>query len=221
MLGLGWVLLSVALAGPRTGDSTSEIHREGIAINLVVDVSGSMDARDFVRGNMGISRLDIVKDIVNQFVIGDDDLTGRPDDLLGLVIFARYADAICPLTLDHLNLLAILAGLDIASSGEERMTALGEGLALAVERLRENPALSKVAILLTDGVSNAGDISPLQAAELAARHDIKVYTIGAGTNGRAPMEDIHPFTGRKVLRSVTVEIDEKTLREIADDTGGR
>ncbi len=220
LLGLAWVLLAVALAGPRTGDSTSEVHREGIAINLVVDVSGSMDARDFVRGNMGISRLDIVKDIVNQFVTGDGDLSGRPDDLLGLVVFARYADAICPLTLDHLNLSEIVKQVEINRDQDEQGTAVGEGLALAVERLRQHPAKSKVVILLTDGVSNMGAIDPLQAATLAADNDIRVYAIGAGRTGLAPVP-VRTRDGRTVLRRVQVELDEKTLQEIAARTDGR
>lgn len=220
LLGLAWILLSIALAGPRTGDSTSEVHREGIAINLVVDVSGSMDARDFVRGNMGVSRLDIVKEIVDQFVVGDDDLSGRPDDLLGLVVFARYADAICPLTLDHLSLSEILKQVEINRDPNEQGTAVGEGLALAVERLRQHPAKSKVVILLTDGVSNVGSIDPQQAAVLAADNDIRVYAIGAGRTGLAPVP-VQTRDGRTVLRKVQVELDEKTLQKIAARTGGR
>jgi len=220
LLGVAFALLAVAFAGPRTGDSTSEVHREGIAIGLVVDVSGSMDARDFVRGNMGVSRLDIVKEIVARFVTGDGDLSGRPDDLIGLVIFARYADAICPLTLDHLNLAEIVGQIEINMSPDEQGTAVGEGLALAVERLRRQEAESKVVILLTDGVSNSGEIDPQQAAALAAAHDIRVYAIGAGRTGLAPVP-VRTRDGREVLRRVQVELDEKTLQEIAARTGGR
>jgi len=220
LLGLAIVLLGVAFAGPRVGDATTEVHREGIAIMLAVDVSGSMDARDFVRGNMGVSRLDTVKEIMSRFVTGDDDLSGRPDDLVGLVVFARYADAICPLTLDHLNLDSILSDVQINQDPTEQGTAVGEGLALAVERLHSHPAKSKIIILLTDGVNNQGSIDPLQAASLAAAHDIRVYAIGAGRTGQAPMP-MRTTDGRTVLRRVHVELDEETLQEIAARSGGR
>jgi Ca-activated chloride channel family protein len=220
LLGLACVLSAVALAGPRIGDSTTEVHREGIAIQMAIDVSGSMDARDFVSGNMGISRLDTVKEIVSRFVVGEGDLPGRPDDLIGLVVFARYADAICPLTLDHLNLDHILGDVEINRDPNEQGTSVGEGLALAVERLHRHPAKSKVIILLTDGVSNQGSIDPLQAATLAAEHDIRVYAIGAGRTGLAPVP-VQTSDGRTVLRRVRVELDEKTLQGIAARTGGR
>ncbi|MCP5040304.1 MAG: VWA domain-containing protein [bacterium] len=218
--GIACALLAVAFAGPRIGDATTEVHREGIAIEIAIDVSGSMDARDFVSGDMGISRLDAVKGIVSRFVTGDDDLGGRPDDLVGLVVFALYADAICPLTLDHLNLDHILGQVEINPDPKEQGTSVGEGLALAVERLHRHRAKSKVIILLTDGVSNSGAIDPLQAAALAAQHDIKVYAIGAGRTGLAPVPVKMP-DGRTVVRRARVELDEKTLQEIAQRTGGR
>ncbi len=220
LLAAAVALLAVALSGPRTGDATTELEREGIAIVLVVDHSGSMEARDFVADDTGVSRLHAVKQIVSKFALGGGGLGGRPDDLLGLVAFARYADALCPLTLDHLNLVAILDQLEIVRDPREDGTAVGEGLALAVERLRRREGLSKVIILLTDGVSNAGDISPLQAAELAAAHDIRVYAIGAGRTGVAPIP-VQRADGRTYLRRVRVELDEKTLEAIAERTGGR
>lgn len=220
LLALATLALAVALAGPRTGDATSRIEREGIAIAMVVDRSGSMQARDFVRGDAGISRLDVVKDVFRSFVSGEGKSGGRPDDLIGLVSFARYADGLCPLTLDHGNLLAILADVEIVSEEGEDGTAIGEGLALAVERLRGLEVSSKVAMLLTDGVNNAGDIDPIHAAVLAAQHGIKVYAIGAGSSGLAPVPVRMPG-GRVVLRRAYVEIDEETLRAIASRTGGR
>ncbi len=220
LLALAVVALTIALAGPRTGNASSRLHREGIAIAMVVDRSGSMQARDFVRGDTSVSRLDVVKDVFRAFVEGTDGHGGRPDDLIGLVSFARYADGLCPLTLDHGNLLSILADLEIVTEQQEDGTAVGEGLALAVERLRGIEVASKVAILLTDGVNNAGDIDPLHAADLAAQHGIKVYAIGAGTTGLAPVPFMMPG-GRQVLRQSMVEIDEETLREIAARTGGR
>jgi len=220
LLAAAALALAVALAGPRTGSATSRIQREGIAIAMVVDRSGSMQARDFVRGDTSISRLDVVKDVFRSFVAGEGAAGGRPDDLVGLVVFARYADGLCPLTLDHGNLLSILADVEIVTEQAEDGTAIGEGLALAVERLRGVEVSSKVALLLTDGVSNVGDIDPLQAADLAAQHGIKVYAIGAGTTGYAPVPVQAPG-GRTVLRQAYVQIDEETLRQIAQRTGGR
>ena len=218
--------LTVALAGPRTGNATTRVNREGIAIAIALDRSGSMQARDFVRGDTSVSRLDVVKDVFRVFVSGEgqgiaeDKGNGRPDDLVGLIVFARFADGVCPLTMDHGNLLSILADVEIPTEPGEDGTALSEGLALAVERLRGLEVSSKVILLLTDGVSNAGDIDPLQAADLAAQHGIKVYAIGAGRSGYAPVPVQAP-SGRIVLQKAFVEIDEQTLREIAERTGGR
>jgi Ca-activated chloride channel family protein len=216
LLALAVVALAVALAGPRTGDATRRVQREGIAIAMVVDRSGSMQARDFVRGDVSSSRLDVVKQVFRDFV----QRRSHQGDLIGLVTFARYADGPCPLTLDHANLGAILDQLEIVADRREDGTAVGEGLALAVERLRSQDAESKVAILLTDGVNNAGDIHPLQAADLAAQHGIKVYAIGAGTTGYAPVP-VQVVGGRVVLQRAYVEIDEKTLATVAERTGGR
>lgn len=223
LLALSWSLGVIALAGPRSADATSEVTREGIAIVMVVDRSGSMQARDFVRGDTSVSRLDVVKRVFREFVLGDaggGPGEGRPDDLIGLVTFARFADGLCPLTLDHRNLTAILEDIDFALERSEDGTAVGDGLALAVERLRHHPAPSKVAILLTDGVSNSGDIDPLRAADLAAEHGVKVYAIGAGRSGLAPVP-VQLQNGQTVLRRAQVEIDERTLEQIAERTGGR
>ncbi len=220
LLALATLALAIALAGPRTGDAVSRVKREGIAIVMIVDRSGSMQARDFVEGNLSVSRLDAVKHVFRNFVSGEDSGEGRPDDLLGLVAFARYADGLCPLTLDHDSLTAILDEVEIVKERAEDGTAIGEGLALGVERLRRHPAASKVAILLTDGVNNAGSVGPLQAADLAARHHIRVYTIGAGRTGFAPVP-VEVRGGKTVLQRAFVEIDEETLAAIAERTGGR
>ncbi len=219
-LALATALLALALAGPRSGDATTKVSREGIAIVMVVDRSGSMQARDFVEGDVSVDRLQAVKQVFRDFVLGSDAVSGRPNDLMGLVAFARYADGLCPLTLDHGNLLAILDQVEIVSERSEDGTAIGEGLALAVERLRRHPAKSKLAILLTDGVNNAGDVDPLQAAELARSFGIKVYTIGAGRTGYAPIP-VAGAGGRVRLQRAYVEIDEDTRRAIADKTQGR
>ena len=135
--------------------------------------------------------------------------------------FAGFADTRAPLTLDHEALSLVAQSLQIVTRQDEDGTALGDGLGLAVERLRQAKNESKVAVLLTDGVQNAGELSPMAAAELARAMGIKVYTIGAGTRGVAPIRAPDPFTGRMVLRRIQVEVDEETLSAIADATGGR
>lgn len=220
LLALATLALAVALAGPRTGDETAKVEREGIAIIMALDRSGSMDARDFVSEDYSVSRLQALKDVFHEFVLGGEAGKGRSDDLVGLVVFGTFADGACPLTLDHGNLLNILDQVQVAQERSESATAIGEGLGLAVERLLDSSAQSRVVILLTDGVNNAGEIDPLQAAELAASHGIKVYTIGAGINGYAPVP-VTGADGRQYLRRAFVEMDEKTLQEIAQRTGGR
>ena len=222
LLGVGAALLGAAMAGPRLPDRASRVKKQGIAIMMVVDISGSMQALDLSDKDHERSRLDAVMEVFTEFVQGAPGrgLPGRPDDLLGIVSFAGYADTRCPLTLDHDNLTQVAKGLAIVTRQDEDGTALGDGLGLALERLRESPARSKVAILLTDGVSNRGETAPLQAAELAATVGVKVYTVGAGTNGMAPVR-VQDGLGRSFLQRVPVEIDEKTLRAIAEKTKGR
>ncbi|MFN3189286.1 MAG: vWA domain-containing protein [Aureliella sp.] len=222
LLALGCIAFVVALARPRTPERETRVSRKGIAVMMVVDLSSSMNARDLVEDDIQINRLDVVKEVFVDFVLGNStrELAGRVDDLVGLVTFAGYADSVCPLTLDHGNLASIVKDLEIVSVQSEDGTAVGDGLGLAVERLRRSNADSRVAILLTDGVNNAGVIDPLKAAELAAEFDIKVYCIGAGTNGDAPMPAQDLF-GRTVLVRQPVEIDEETLKGIAEKTGGK
>lgn len=222
LLAAAVVLLAVSLARPRTPQQESRVMREGIAIMMIVDLSSSMDARDMVEDDRSLNRLNAVQDVFRDFVTGTDRTAGRgrEDDLIGLVTFARYADSVCPLTLDHGSLLTMAASLQIVTRQEEDGTALGDGLGLAVERLRRSKAKSRVAILLTDGVSNAGVIEPLKAAELAHELDIKVYCIGTGTRGMAPTPGLD-FFGREVLVPRPVEIDEQVLQQIAEKTGGR
>ena len=222
LMTLAFVALVVALSRPRTPQRETQITREGIAIMTVVDLSSSMDARDMVEEDRALNRLSVVKDVFVDFVEGTDRTAGRgrPDDLIGMVTFARYADSVCPLTLDHGNLINIVKDLEIVAQRQEDGTALGDGLGLAVERLRRSKAKSRIAILLTDGVTNAGVIEPMKAAELAAENDIKVYCIGVGTEGMAPVPYTDMF-GRARLVPQPVEIDEKTLKEIAEKTSGR
>jgi Ca-activated chloride channel family protein len=209
------VALAIAMAGPRAGEKDSEVHAEGIAILMVVDTSSSMAALDLASPGKEETRLDAVKRVFRQFVLGGAGTRGRPDDAIGLVSFARYADTRAPLTLDHGNLLAALDALRLTRERGEDGTAIGDGLALAIERLAQSKARSRVAILLTDGVNNAGVESPDGAAEWAKQQGIKVYAIGAGTNGMAPVR----FGDELVAQPV--EIDEDLLTKIAATTGGK
>ncbi|MHC5003394.1 MAG: vWA domain-containing protein [Planctomycetota bacterium] len=227
------VLLVVALARPRLADEQSRVFTEGVAIELVVDRSGSMRAVDFELDGQRTSRLEAVKRVVEQFVLGGSSLPGRPDDLIGLIVFARYADSRCPLTLDHDHLIDTVRTtqfVGVQNRDEEDGTGIGDALGLAVERLQSldqrvevrsaDRIESKVIILLTDGENNVGDLDPLTAADMAAAFGIRVYTIGAGTDAAfAPV----PVTvgGRTVTRRMAVGLDEQTLRGIADRTGGR
>lgn len=206
------VLCVVALARPQVGTVSATVHREGVDVVLAVDVSGSMLAEDFTAGGKRANRLEAVKDVVEEFV------KARPDDRIGLVLFAGRPYTQCPLTLDHGWLLQNLGRAKIGMI--EDGTAVGSALATAVNRLRASTAPSRFIVLLTDGQSNAGRITPQTAAEAAKALGIKVYTIGAGTRGMAPFPMQDPFGGT-VYRPVQVDIDEPTLEAIATETGGR
>lgn len=229
------VLLAVSLARPQAEDEQARIFSEGIAIQLLVDRSGSMMAMDFSISGKRVNRLDAVKRVVREFVEGDkDELRGRDDDLVGMIVFAGFADSRCPLTLDHAYLLDTLQQTEIVDARregrEEDGTAIGDAIALAVEKLRDLERRqsrmeaarikSKIMVLLTDGENNRGEISPQQAAEMAAAFGIKIYTIGAGTKGMAPFPTVDMF-GRERLVAQPVNIDEDTLKEIARTTGGQ
>lgn len=218
LVAIAVALMAVALAGPRAGDERGRVRRDGIAMVLAIDVSGSMRALDLSSKGQEQTRLDAVRAVFEDFVAGGEGLVGRPDDAIGLVSFAAHADTRSPLTLDHGNLIAAARGLDFPSERGEDGTAIGDGLALAVERLRQFPATSKVAILLTDGVENAGTLSARNATDLAAEQGIKVYTIGAGTTGMAPVRIDRGF-GSELVQT-EVEIDEATLKDVAARTGG-
>lgn len=201
------VLLVVALARPQTVEHETKTNTEGIDIVLAVDISGSMLARDFTP-----DRLTAAKEVASQFV------ANRQGDRIGLVVFAGEAFTQSPLTTDQASLQTLLGRL--RSGVVEDGTAIGNGLATALNRLRESDSKSKVVILLTDGVNNRGQIAPLTAADIAAEMGIKVYTIGVGRNGTAPYP-VFDERGRELYTvDMKVEIDEKMLREIADKTGG-
>lgn len=215
-----FVFMVVALAGPRIPGGVIHQHREGISMMLVVDKSGSMAALDMSRDDKEQDRLEALKEVIRDFINGNQEgLNGRHDDSIGLISFATYPDSDCPLTLDHVTLLELIRELEIAGR-EESGTSIGDALGLATERLRTAPSKSKVVILLTDGVNNSGYEDPIEAARMAAQFGIKVYTIGIGTNGLAPVRVLDPFTGRKIIQQYPVEIDEKAMTEIAEMTGG-
>jgi Ca-activated chloride channel family protein len=202
------------MARPQTGRTQTQVRTEGIDIVLVVDTSGSMRALDLDADRQIArrrNRLEVVKDVVESFV------GKRDNDQIGIVVFGSEAFTQCPLTLDHGIVGTFLERLEIGMAGDA--TAIGSALGTAVKRLKESQAKSKVVILLTDGRSNAGSLSPLKAAEVAATFGIKVYTIGAGTRGKAPFI-VDSFFGQRVVYE-SVEIDEETLRRIAETTGGQ
>ena len=215
------ILIVVALARPQQGLQVTKLYSEGIAIVMVVDISGSMRALDLPLNGQQQNRLEVVKHTFRHFVQGGNaELSGRGGDMIGMVTFARYADSISPLTLDHDTLLALLDQVQIVTLTEEDGTAIGEAIALGIERLRDAKSTSKVMILLTDGANNAGDTDPLEAAKIAKAMGIKIYAIGTGSRGVAPVP-VRTEDGRTVLRRMRVFIDERTLTDIAKATGGR
>lgn len=200
------VFLVIALARPQAKNSWQSYSSEGIDIVLAVDVSGSMLAMD-----LKPDRLEAAKDVARDFI------RSRPQDRIGMVVFSGESFTQCPLTTDHSVLINLMK--DIKSGMIEDGTAIGLGLANAVNRLKESKAKSKVIILLTDGVNNRGAISPETAAELSQTYGIRVYTIGVGTYGTAPYPVQTPF-GTEV-HNMPVEIDEQGLQNIANLTGGK
>ncbi len=219
--------LIISLARPREGREQTVVDSQGIAIEMVVDRSGSMQALDFKIDEQHVDRLTAIKNVASKFITGDGKLDGRFSDLVGLITFAGFADGITPPTLDHAFLVSNLNQTEIVSARSEDGTAIGDAIALAVEKLnalddrQSEKVKSKIVILLTDGENTAGDLEPLAAAELAQTMGIKIYTIGVGTNGQAPIPVTDGFTGRTAIRWMPVNIDEETLRQVADVTGGQ
>ncbi len=200
------VFLTVAIARPQSTSKGENVSTEGIDIVLVNDISGSMLAEDF-RPN----RIEAAKRTAMEFI------DGRPTDRIGLVVFSGESFTQCPLTLDHGVIKNLLS--EIKSGMIKDGTAIGMGLATAVSRLKDSKAKSKVIVLLTDGINNQGFIDPLTAAGIAQQFGVRVYTIGVGTIGMAPYPVQTPFGTQ--YQNVPVEIDEKLLQQIADQTGGK
>lgn len=207
-------LVLLAVMRPQTGRALTEVSTEGIDIVLVIDTSGSMRALDLDAHERSLSRrrdrLEVAKGVVETFI------AARPNDRVGLVVFGEEAFTQCPLTLDHGVAATFLEQLEIGMAGDA--TAIGSAVGVAAKRLKDSDAESKVAILLTDGRSNAGSLSPLRAAEAAAALGVRLYAIGVGTRGQAPFVVETGFGPRVVYQDV--EIDEETLRRMADATGG-
>lgn len=230
----GMTLIVLALARPQFGREEFRVRAEGIAIEMCIDRSGSMRALDFPVDGERVNRLAAVKRVFRQFVAGEGDFDGRPDDLIGLVVFGGFADAKCPPTLDHGALLDILDTVEIPEPvvdrqgriineqlwQEEQQTAIGDAIAVGVDRLKDLKSKSRVIVLLSDGESTAGVIQPEEAAAAAAEFGIRIYAIGVGTTGMAPYPTTDAF-GREVLRAQPVRLDEETLKMLSEKTGGR
>jgi len=209
---LAGVLMIVGLARPQRGHSRTEVTANGIDIVLGLDVSGSMQALDFEIDGQRLNRIEVVKSVVAKFI------EQRPNDRIGLIAFAGAPYLVSPLTLDHDWLQQNLERVNIGAGDDG--TAIGSAIAASVNRLRTTQAKSKVVILLTDGMNNTGKISPLSAAEAAKALGVKVYTIGVGVRGKAPIP-VKDEAGNMHMIMAKVDVDEKTLQAVADETGGK
>ena len=200
------VMVVIAIARPRSSEELSKVDTEGIDIVLAMDVSTSMLARDLTPDRISAS-----KDIAIEYI------SQRPSDRMGIVVFAGESFTQCPLTTDRATLINLMK--EVQTDLIEDGTAIGNGLATAVARLKDSDARSRVVILLTDGVNNSGEVSPQTAAEIAKTYGVRVYTIGVGKEGMAPYPVMTPWGVQ--VQNMKVEIDEKLLKEVAESTGGR
>jgi Ca-activated chloride channel family protein len=225
------LILGVCLARPVIANQQTKTFVEGAAIEMVIDRSSSMRALDFTLGRNTSDRLEAVKSVATAFIAGGLGLAGRPNDLIGVTCFARFADSLSPLTLDHGYVVDVLRQVEPAGERAEDGTAIGDAVALAVERLRDamknapkdggrQPIESAAIVLLTDGENNAGDVDPRVAADLAKTYGIKIYAVGVGSKGLAPFPTgTDPF-GQPLIRNIPVNIDEDLLKDMAARTGG-
>jgi Ca-activated chloride channel family protein len=209
---LAAILMIVGLARPQRLHSNTQVTANGIDIVLLLDVSGSMQALDFALEGHRLNRIEVVKSVVSKFI---DE---RPNDRIGIIAFAASPYLVSPLTLDHDWLQQNLERVNVGVGDDG--TAIGSAIAAGVNRLRATIAKSKVVILLTDGVNNTGKISPISAAEAAKALGVKVYTIGVGVRGKAPIP-VRDEAGRMHVIMATVDVDEKTLHAVAEETGGQ
>jgi Ca-activated chloride channel family protein len=209
---LAAILMIVGLARPQRLHSNTQVTANGIDIVLLLDVSGSMQALDFALEGQRLNRIAVVKSVVSKFI---DE---RPNDRIGIIAFAASPYLVSPLTLDHDWLQQNLERVNVGVGDDG--TAIGSAIAAGVNRLRATTAKSKVVILLTDGVNNTGKISPISAAEAARALGVKVYTIGVGVRGKAPIP-VRDEAGRMHVIMATVDVDEKTLHAVAEETGGQ
>ena len=218
LAGLRWLALALfitALAQPRFTRSETKVTASGVDIAVAIDLSGSMASMDFEVDGQRLNRLAMAKRVLKGFI------DKRPNDRIGLVAFATEAFIAAPLTLDHDFLTANLNRLEIGTI-DQSQTAIGSALSTALNRLRELKSKSKIVILMTDGQNNAGKVAPLTVSEAAQTLGVKVYTIGVGMRGMAPMPvGRDPFTGEMVYRPQPVDIDEDTLQKMAQMTGGK
>lgn len=213
LLRLGvFIVLIFALARPVGASDPRKEHREGVDLMLVVDTSDSMQALDFELAGERRNRLSVAVSVLHDFV------SRRPDDRIGLVVFGRQAFLQCPLTLDHEMMQDFLGRLKIGMA-DGKGTAIGDGLAVALKRLRAGETKSRVAILLTDGDNNAGTVEPSSATQIAKELGVRVYTIGIGSNGEVPVPVQTQFGTRVVYQRFP--LDEGLLTKIADETGGK
>lgn len=208
---LALVLMIVALARPQWGTERTEVLTEGINIMLALDLSESMAALDFKRHGQMVDRLEAVKGVVEDFA------AGRTGDRIGMVVFGTHAYTQLPLTRDYNTLISMLERLEIGAAGKR--TAIGDAVGISLKRLADIESESNVIILITDGQSNAGELSPQTAGEIARTKKVKIYTIGVGTRGKAPFLVNDPLFGERYIYQ-RVDIDEETLRQIAEETGG-
>lgn len=209
LLLLAYALCVFAMARPQSSDSWSQSNTEGIDIVLTLDVSYSMQTEDFKP-----NRLEAAKDVAANFI------TGRPNDNIGMVIFGKESYTLCPMTSDHAVLANMVKNIDF-DLVDGTLTAIGNGLVTALNRIRHGEAKSKVVILLTDGSNNAGDVSPNDAAAVAQSLGIRVYTIGVGTDKEFEMVTGYDMFGQPVKQTVKPDLDEGLLRSIAQTTGGQ
>ena len=205
------LLVLIALARPQSGKVLVEESTDGVDILIALDTSGSMKALDFEWEGKRVNRLNVVKRVVSTFI------EKRQADRIGLVVFGEEAYTQSPLTSDHRTLQEFLEGVHIGMAGDA--TAIGSAIGVAVKRMKDIEAKSKILVLLTDGLSNAGEVGPIKAAEVASTYGIKIYTIGVGKNAPAPFP-MDTFIGTQLMYQ-TVPLDEETLKKVANLTGGK